>query len=106
MAHVGVLRVLEEMQVPVDVVVGTSAGSAVAALYATGMPVEEIEKRFIGLDWLSSFAMTRAGPTSRCAESRTIGACLWCRVLASVPRAFGLVADWLPARISGLFSMS
>ena len=55
MAHVGVLRVLEEMQVPVDVVVGTSAGSAVAALYATGMPVEEIEKRFIGLDWLSSF---------------------------------------------------
>merc|ERR1712138_82945 len=45
MAHVGVLRVLEEMQVPVDVVVGTSAGSAVAALYATGMPVEEIEQR-------------------------------------------------------------
>ena len=44
MAHVGVLRVLEEMQVPVDVVVGTSAGSAVAALYATGMPVEEIER--------------------------------------------------------------
>ncbi|MGC8120032.1 patatin-like phospholipase family protein [Marinobacter sp. VGCF2001] len=55
MAHVGVLRVLEEMQVPVDVVVGTSAGSAVAALYATGMPVEEIEQRFIALDWLSSF---------------------------------------------------
>lgn len=55
MAHVGVLRVLEEMQVPVDLVVGTSAGSAVAALYATGMPVEEIEQRFIGLDWLSSF---------------------------------------------------
>lgn len=55
MAHVGVLRVLEEMQVPVDLVVGTSAGSAVAALYATGMPVAEIERRFIALDWLSSF---------------------------------------------------
>ncbi|PSF12401.1 patatin [Marinobacter fuscus] len=55
MAHVGVLRVLEEMKVPVDVVVGTSAGSAVAALYATGMPVEEIERRFIAMDWLSSF---------------------------------------------------
>ncbi len=55
MAHVGVLRALEEMKVPVDMVVGTSAGSAVAALYASGMPVEEIERRFIELDWLSSF---------------------------------------------------
>ncbi|NWO04980.1 MAG: patatin-like phospholipase family protein [Alteromonadaceae bacterium] len=55
MAHVGVLRVLEEMRVPVDLVVGTSAGSAVAALYATGMPVDEIEQRFLELDWLASF---------------------------------------------------
>lgn len=55
MAHVGVLRVLEEMRIPVDLVVGTSAGSAVGALYATGMPVSEIEERFIDLDWISSF---------------------------------------------------
>lgn len=55
MAHVGVLRVLEEMRIPVDLVVGTSAGSAVGALYATGMPVDEIEQRFIDLDWISSF---------------------------------------------------
>lgn len=55
MAHVGILRVLEEMRIPVDLVVGTSAGSAVGALYATGMPVEEIEERFLELDWLSSF---------------------------------------------------
>lgn len=55
MAHVGVLRVLEEMHIPVDLVVGTSAGSAVGALYASGMPVPEIEQRFIEMDWLSSF---------------------------------------------------
>ncbi|MBW7472253.1 patatin-like phospholipase family protein [Marinobacter sp. F4218] len=55
MAHVGVLRVLEEMNIPVDVVVGTSAGSAVGALYASGMPIEDIESRFIEMDWLSSF---------------------------------------------------
>jgi len=55
MAHVGVLRVLEEMQVPVDLIVGTSAGSAVGALYATGMSVDDIERRFLELDWLSSF---------------------------------------------------
>lgn len=55
MAHVGVLRVLEELQVPVDIVVGTSAGSAVGALYASGMDVHEIEERFIDMDWVSSF---------------------------------------------------
>lgn len=55
MAHVGILRVLEEMKIPVDMVVGTSAGSAVGALYASGMPVAEIEQRFIEMDWLSSF---------------------------------------------------
>lgn len=55
MAHVGVLRVLEEMNIPVDMVVGASAGSAVGALYASGMSVAEIERRFIDLDWLSSF---------------------------------------------------
>lgn len=55
LAHVGVLRVLEEIQVPVDMIVGTSAGSAVGALYASGMSVESIESRFINLDWLSSF---------------------------------------------------
>ncbi|MFN2360408.1 MAG: patatin-like phospholipase family protein [Marinobacter sp.] len=55
MAHVGVLRVLEEMNIPVDFVVGTSAGSAVGALYAFGMEVHDIEERFIDMDWVSSF---------------------------------------------------
>ncbi|WP_235937755.1 patatin-like phospholipase family protein [Marinobacter caseinilyticus] len=54
-AHVGVLRVLEEIQVPVDVVVGTSAGAAVAAMFALGMPVDEIESRLVEMDWLESF---------------------------------------------------
>jgi NTE family protein len=33
-AHVGVLKVLEEEQIPIDLIVGTSAGSIVGALYA------------------------------------------------------------------------
>jgi NTE family protein len=43
-AHLGVLKVLEEMQVPVDVIVGTSAGAIVAAAYASGLPLAEIER--------------------------------------------------------------
>jgi len=43
-AHLGVLKVMEELHVPVDVMVGTSAGSIVAAAYATGMPLPQIER--------------------------------------------------------------
>lgn len=42
-AHLGVLKVLEELHVPVDVIVGTSAGAIVGAAYASGLRVEEIE---------------------------------------------------------------
>lgn len=48
-AHIGVLKVLEELNVPVDVIVGTSAGAIVAAAYATGMPLSEIETEMKGL---------------------------------------------------------
>jgi NTE family protein len=50
-AHVGVLKVLEEMRVPVDVVAGTSIGSIVAALYASGMAPDEMEKVLSTTDW-------------------------------------------------------
>ncbi|HKX39545.1 MAG TPA: patatin-like phospholipase family protein [Burkholderiaceae bacterium] len=43
-AHLGVLKVLEEMHVPVDVIVGTSAGAIIGAAYASGMPLRQIEK--------------------------------------------------------------
>ena len=43
-AHIGVLRVLEELHVPIDVIVGTSAGSIVGAAYASGMPLALIEE--------------------------------------------------------------
>jgi len=48
-AHLGVLKVLEEMHIPVDVIVGTSAGAIVGAAYASGMPLPQIEKEMGGL---------------------------------------------------------
>ena len=50
-AHVGVLKVLEEQRIPIDVVVGTSMGSIVAGLYASGMSPDEIEREMLNLDW-------------------------------------------------------
>ena len=54
-AHVGVLKVLEEQRIPVDVVVGTSMGSIVAGLYASGMSPNQIEQEMLSLDWNDLF---------------------------------------------------
>lgn len=42
-AHIGVLRVLRELHVPVDMVVGTSMGAVIGGAYAAGRSVEELE---------------------------------------------------------------
>lgn len=43
-AHIGVLRVLEKENIPIDYLVGTSAGAVTAALYSGGVSLDEIEK--------------------------------------------------------------
>ncbi|NEV61799.1 patatin-like phospholipase family protein [Thiorhodococcus minor] len=50
-AHIGVLKVLEEMRIPVHVVVGTSMGSLVGGGYAAGLPAAELERRVTEVDW-------------------------------------------------------
>jgi NTE family protein len=50
-AHVGVLRVLEEMRVPIDYIAGTSMGSIIAGLYASGMTPDEIADALKTMDW-------------------------------------------------------
>lgn len=42
-AHVGVLKVLEEMHIPVDYIAGTSMGSIIGGLHASGVIPGEIE---------------------------------------------------------------
>jgi NTE family protein len=50
-AHVGVIRALEQMHVPIDAIAGTSMGAVVGGLYAAGLTGEEIERVFRELDW-------------------------------------------------------
>lgn len=54
-AHVGVLRVLEELRVPVDFVVGTSVGATVGGLYACGHSPEFLQLTFEQTDWADVF---------------------------------------------------
>lgn len=53
--HVGVLKVLEELNVPVDIVTGTSMGSIVGGLYALGLTAHELESLVAGIDWQKTF---------------------------------------------------
>jgi len=48
-AHVGVLKVLEELRVPVDCIAGTSMGSIVGGAYASGMPVADMERELAAI---------------------------------------------------------
>ncbi len=50
-AHVGVLKVLEELRVPIDCIAGTSMGALVGGGYASGQSAAEIEKFITGIDW-------------------------------------------------------
>ncbi len=50
-AHVGVLKVLEEMRIPIDCIAGTSMGSLVGGGYASGMSAGEIEAFVNHVDW-------------------------------------------------------
>ena len=42
--HVGVLKALEENNIPIDYITGTSIGALIGGYYAAGYSVEEIEK--------------------------------------------------------------
>src|SRR5271166_1771885 len=50
-AHVGVLKVLEQMHVPVDCIAGTSVGALVGGGYASGIPASDMEIFLRGVDW-------------------------------------------------------
>ena len=51
LAHIGVLSVLQEQNIPVDYIAGTSAGSLVAAAFAAGMTIDEIYEIGRTLRW-------------------------------------------------------
>lgn len=73
-AHVGVLKVLEEMHIPIDCIAGTSMGALVGGGYASGIPAAELEEFLINIDWkkvvgsqgrrdLEPIEQKRSGPT-------------------------------------------
>src|SRR5207253_4454427 len=56
-AHVGVLTVLEENGIKPDLIVGSSVGAMVGALYADGMSATDLESLALNLNVLAFFEM-------------------------------------------------
>ena len=50
-AHIGVIKVLEEAEIPIDYIVGTSMGAIVGGLYSIGYSTDEIDSMVLAQDW-------------------------------------------------------
>ncbi|MGI2155121.1 patatin-like phospholipase family protein [Shewanella oncorhynchi] len=57
-AHVGVLKILEEHNIPVDYIAGTSIGAYVAGMYSLGYSASEVEAIMMGVNWDSGYSDT------------------------------------------------
>jgi NTE family protein len=55
-AHAGVIKRLEELRIPIDLVVGTSMGSIMGGLYAAGYDAAGVEQVLAESDWSSLFS--------------------------------------------------
>jgi NTE family protein len=55
-AHIGVLRELERMRIPIDAIAGTSMGAIVGGLYASGMSVDGLEELVAEMDWADAMS--------------------------------------------------
>ena len=62
-AHVGVIRALEENNIPVDAIAGASAGALVGGAYAAGMTIDELEQLARAFRWrkTAKFSFSRLG---------------------------------------------
>ena len=55
LAHIGILKVLDEEKVPIEYVTGTSMGSIIGGMYSVGYTPDEIEEIAVSMDWMSLF---------------------------------------------------
>ena len=55
-AHIGVLKMLAEMHIPIDAIAGTSMGAVIGGLYASGLSPEQIESLMNSVNWEEAFS--------------------------------------------------
>jgi len=57
LAHIGVIKVLEENNIPIDFIAGSSIGAMVGGFYAAGLSIKEIEEIALSTNWRRVFSV-------------------------------------------------
>ena len=104
-AHIGVIKVLEAQGIVPDIVVGTSAGAVVGALYASGLSGFELQKVALDIDeaQISDWSLPDRGVFKGEALQNFINRAVANRPLEKLPRSFAVVATDLKSGESALF---
>jgi NTE family protein len=93
-AHVGVIKALEAAGIPVDVVTGTSAGSMVAVLYASGMNAQQLQQASSSMDeaTLADWTLSTRGMIKGQALQDYVNGQVKSRTLDSMNKPVGVIA--------------
>ncbi|MEW6591893.1 MAG: patatin-like phospholipase family protein [Pseudomonadota bacterium] len=104
-AHIGVIKALEAQGIVPEIVVGTSAGSVVGALYASGMSGFDLQKLALGLeeDMFADWALPNRGVLRGEALQAFINQQVKQRTLQRLPKPLGVVATDLQSGERVLF---
>jgi NTE family protein len=104
-AHIGVIQVLEEAGIKVDLVAGTSAGSLVAALYAAGRNGAALAKQALAMDEsaITDWAFPGRGLIRGEALARYVREATGHRTIEQLPLPLGIVATDLDSGAAVLF---
>jgi len=105
-AHIGVLKVLEEIGVKPDLIIGSSVGSLVGALYASGQDARSLEKLAHTLNVLEFFEFSTIGgrPATGTAMQHFVNEHVNGKLIEQFPIAFAAAATRLPDRQLVLFN--
>jgi len=106
-AHIGVIKALEAQGIVPDIVVGTSAGSVVGALYASGMRGFDLQKLVLGMeeDMLSDWTLPNRGVLKGEALQDFINQKVRNQPIQKLPKPLGVVATDLQSGEKVLFRM-
>ena len=106
-AHIGVIKALEAQGIVPDIVVGTSAGSVVGALYASGMRGFDLQKLALGMeeDMLSDWTLPNRGVLKGEALQDFINQKVGNQPIQKLPKPLGVVATDLQSGEKVLFRM-
>ncbi len=93
-AHIGVIKALEAQGIVPDIVVGTSAGAVVGALYSSGLSGFELQKMALDMDegQIGDWSLPDRGVFKGEALQNFVNRAVGNRPLEKLPRSFGVVA--------------